>query len=358
MTQFQTISYVFLCCFCLLESLILGRVLHKTSLLQKRYGHFSRAAEWHGLPLGTDSPKFSLPLLESGKRLGSSDLKGRLSVLFFVSPQDSNTSSHTSLAAAVHAVWHRTEGGVYLVCAGDSESCGFFRDQYLNGFPESKIICDVAGVLARGFQIDGMPEAVELDEDARVKRYGRPQAPELDAQDQGYDTASHEDKVQMSSTWPDSRPMSGAGFARVDTTIACVLSRFRLNSVFSIVPFYLAFRRIQNGASSVPGFMKAVLLFENHRTFYTLSFWKDDWSIVQFSDVRAHISAANSAFDATYREDLKRAEIWSAQFRLWAVSSHNLNWEGLDLQTALGDQWHKREKITLAMEAGKEEPVA
>jgi hypothetical protein len=42
---------------------------------------------------------------------------------------------------------------------------------------------------------------------------------------------------------------------------------------------------------------------------------------------------------------LKRPEIWSAQFRLWAVSAHNLNWEGFDLQTVLADQWGRREMV-------------
>jgi hypothetical protein len=68
-------------------------------------------------------------------------------------------------------------------------------------------------------------------------------------------------------------------------------------------------------------------------------------AIVDFGTrVHEHVAAAGSAFRPTYRGDLNRPEIWSAQFRLWAVSCHNLNWEGLDLQNVLGDQWGRREE--------------
>jgi hypothetical protein len=73
---------------------------------------------------------------------------------------------------------------------------------------------------------------------------------------------------------------------------------------------------------------------------------QDDCAILEFSTrVRAHILAANSAFGPTYRDDRQRAEIWSAQFRLWAVSEHNLQWEGLDLKEALQEQRAHREVV-------------
>ncbi|HEX6032988.1 MAG TPA: hypothetical protein VFY83_01095 [Anaerolineales bacterium] len=143
-------------------------------------------------------------------------------------------------------------------------------------------------------------------------------------------------------SWPDDRPFSGAAFARVDTTISCVLSRFHLRSSWSLIPFYLAFRRVRREAREVAGLLQAAFLIENRRTCYTLSLWKDDYSIVDFGKVRSHIDAANCVLAGVYGQ---RAEIWSAQFRMWAVSCHNLNWEGLDLRTHLADQWTRREKI-------------
>lgn len=143
--------------------------------------------------------------------------------------------------------------------------------------------------------------------------------------------------------WPDDRPFSGATFARVDTTISCVLTRFQLRSSLSLIPFYLAFRRVRREAQVIAGLIQASFLIENRRTCYTLSLWKDDHSIVDFGSVRSHINAANSAFTGVYGP---RPEIWSAQFRMWAVSCHNLNWKGVDWQAHLGDQWSRREQVS------------
>lgn len=146
---------------------------------------------------------------------------------------------------------------------------------------------------------------------------------------------------QNQRSWPDDSPISGAAFARVDTTISCVLTRFHLRSSWSLVPFYLAFRRVRREARVIAGLIQASFLIENRRTCYTLSLWKDDDSIVDFGRVRSHITAANSVFSGAYGP---RPEIWSAQFRMWAVSCHNLNWEGVDWQTHLADQWDRREQ--------------
>ncbi len=154
----------------------------------------------------------------------------------------------------------------------------------------------------------------------------------------------HETETRPS--WPDDKHISGAGFARVETTMSCVLTRFQLRSCWSLVPFYLKFRRVRDESRAIHGLLQAIFLVENSHTCYTLSLWKDDYAITEFGAVCSHIAAANSAFGPTYRADLKRAEIWSAQFRLWAVSSHNLNWEGLDLQSILADQWERRQKLS------------
>jgi hypothetical protein len=132
----------------------------------------------------------------------------------------------------------------------------------------------------------------------------------------------------------------------MDTTVSCVLTRFRLRSAWSLVPFYLAFRRVRRAACDLGGLLQALFLVEDLRTCYTLSLWKDDSAILEFGTrVVAHVEVANSAFGSIHRGDLRRPEIWSAQFRLWAVSCHNLNWEGLDLETLLGDQWARRKEV-------------
>jgi len=160
---------------------------------------------------------------------------------------------------------------------------------------------------------------------------------------------------QKNDFWPNDSSISAAAFARVDTSVSCILTRFRLRSSWYLIPFYLAFLRVRRDAREISGLLRAVFLVEDLRTCYTLSIWRDEGSIVEFGRIQAHVVAANSAFGPTWREDLNRSEIWSAQFRLWAVSCHNLAWEGLDLQTALADQWGRRTEVARAgdpLEAG------
>ena len=152
-------------------------------------------------------------------------------------------------------------------------------------------------------------------------------------------------KREIRHVWPDEESLSGAAFARVDTTISCVLTRFRLRSCLSLIPFYFAFRRIRREASGIHGLLRAAFLVENLRTCYTLSLWKNDLAITEFAAVRSHIHAANSAFGRTFRKDLNRSEFCSAQFRLWAVSCYNLTWHGLDMEQALDDQWQRRQEL-------------
>lgn len=147
-------------------------------------------------------------------------------------------------------------------------------------------------------------------------------------------------------SWPDDQQLTGASFARIDTTISCVFTRFRLRSRWSLIPFYVAFRRVRRASSDIGGLLQSVFLVEDLKTCYTLSFWKDEWSIVEFgTKVRAHVEEANYAFSRVHVDDAEQPEIWSAQFRLWAVSCHNLNWKGLDLQPLLSDQWEKRSAL-------------
>jgi AhpC/TSA family len=345
MNPWFTVTYALVFVLILMETLVLRSVLRKTIWFRRFYGDTASREENAVHFTENSAPEFSLPLLESGKTLTACGLKGAPSILCFVSEKPAAWCQ--SLMPALHAWWHRMEGRVYLVCSGTEGACRDFASQYAHGFPLDKIIHDKAGLLARSFQVAVTPQAVELDANLKVKRYGRPESLELEPSNGEPLGGSEPSRHGM---WPEDRPFSGAGFARVDTPISCVLSRFHLHSPLSLIPFYLAFRRVRRAAHDIAGLMEAVFLVEGPRTCYTLSLWKDDWSIVDFGRIRAHIDAANSAFDATYRTDAKRAEIWSAQFRLWAVSCHNLSWESVDLEAALGEQWRRREEVAHSKE--------
>jgi hypothetical protein len=63
--------------------------------------------------------------------------------------------------------------------------------------------------------------------------------------------------------------------------------------------------------------------------------WTGEGAIVEFaSRVASHVEAARWVFGATFRNDLKRPEICSTQWRLEAASN-NLNWEGIDLRSRI-----------------------
>jgi hypothetical protein len=372
MKELFALSYAILWGVIVLEALVLHYILQETL----RFKRLITESEV------TPAPHFTAPVLGTDKFLGKADLRGDLNILLFVSP-DGVSQLYEKLHIAIHALWHKANGHLYIVCNGSEESCRQLTGDYrVEGFRDDQVpvILDEGGRISASFLIDSTPQAVKINKDGRIVSRGHP-LPNEEAADDGIDSSQRqsEDISNESTTiglhlvekqpeetsiaepqhivgsrdeepchWPDDRLYSGAAFARMDTTISCLLTRFQLRSVWSLIPFYLAFRRVRRSAKDVSGLLKAVFLIENLRTCYTMSFWKNDCAIVDFSRVNAHIKAANSAFGPTYRKDLKRPEIWSAQFRLWAVSCHNLNWEGLDLQTLLGDQWGRREVFAQA----------
>ncbi len=371
-------SYALLGGLAILLALILNRILRETLRLRRLYiSRLDKAKELlpDQLRKGAAAPEFTAPLLSTGELMNTSRFKGHESILVFVNP-DIPSLFYRQLPIVIHSWWHDTDGHLCIVCNGREESCRTFVNEHLvEGFNEHKVpvVLDEEGVITRSFLIKKFPRAVALDEDLRVVRYGEPvpseeAEPEVDkpqtesnpsesATDGAHVAVKGEDEGRAAGAehnrtvkegdqpcdWPDSRPFTGAAFARVDTKVSCVLTRFRLRSAWSLLPFYLAFRRVRRESRKIAGLLQALFLIEDLRTCYTLSLWMNDCAIVDFGRVSAHITAANSAFGPTYRRDLQRSEIWSAQFRLWAVSSHNLGWEGFDLQPILGDQWERRE---------------
>lgn len=125
------------------------------------------------------------------------------------------------------------------------------------------------------------------------------------------------------------------GYEQVSTTISCLLTRFRLRSPWSLIHFYRSFRRIRREARHVPGLLKTVFLIEDARTCYTLSFWKNPGAIYDFNTkVNSHIGAANSSVQHL-QSAARGVHLWSAQFRLSAVSPYNLRWDSFDLRRHL-----------------------
>lgn len=374
MWELFTISFALLCGLVFIEAMVLQHIVRETASLKRLFGPSRSIAEDEQTKMLSEhmpAPEFSAPLLQTGEFLTNSDLKGHRSIVVFVSPV-ATSPAYKTLTAAIHAWYHDMDGHIYLVCTGGRDECQQLADEACASLPEGhsvSVILDEDARITRAYGIERTPHAVELDEMAQLVRYGHPD--EDDGESDGgsgmyaipaaevptpslsaHSNATPAERGETSSpygmvlfpdgktrcVWPDDRPDTGAAYARVDTSVSCVLTRFQLRSVWSLIPFYIAFRRVRRSARDISGLLHAGFLVENLHTCYTMSLWKDDCAILDFSTrVHAHVRAANSAFGPTYRSDLKRAEIWSAQFRLWAVSEHNLQWEGLDLQINNGN---------------------
>ena len=123
----------------------------------------------------------------------------------------------------------------------------------------------------------------------------------------------------------------GTGYDRVDSDVMCVITRFQLRSTWSLLRFYWLFRSVRAQSKQVAGLITSGFLFEDLRTCYTLSIWRDERAILRFNgDVAAHVHAATGCFGDLDTVNHRKA-LWSAQFRLFALSPCNLQWEGVDL---------------------------
>lgn len=131
---------------------------------------------------------------------------------------------------------------------------------------------------------------------------------------------------------------TGAGYRRLDTEVTCVLTRFELRSAWSLLWMWWAFRKVRAESRRVGGLLRTVFLVESPRVCYIFSVWADERALLEFgTHVHSHVHAARHSFRRVFNPARQRAEIWSTQWRLWAVSN-NLSWEGFDLRGALDEE--------------------
>jgi hypothetical protein len=113
---------------------------------------------------------------------------------------------------------------------------------------------------------------------------------------------------------------------RANTQIVCLMTRFEVRSLRGMLRLYRSFRKVREASRQQPGLIATRFLLESTHTCYTVSFWKNEAAIWQFNtDCVEHIEAANRCF-----RDLRRSNgkvcLWSARFRLSALSDFNANW--------------------------------
>jgi hypothetical protein len=87
----------------------------------------------------------------------------------------------------------------------------------------------------------------------------------------------------------------GTGYAQPrDGTLTCIVTRFRVKSVLVLPAFVWRFRTIRKEAlATVPGLIKAELMFKSPKSLYTLSIWSSDADIERFNKLVSHVMSAN-----------------------------------------------------------------
>lgn len=101
----------------------------------------------------------------------------------------------------------------------------------------------------------------------------------------------------------------------------CITTRFQLKHVWTLASMYLLYQRMRRPLRTTPGLIRYAFLIQSPTVCYTFSVWESEAAFVTFSNVPSHLDAVRYA---------KRAcdDIWSAYWRLDAVSKHAQHWQG------------------------------
>lgn len=130
------------------------------------------------------------------------------------------------------------------------------------------------------------------------------------------------------------RSLKEPGDHAVDVPIMCSITRFGLRSARSLLPSYLAYRRVVQSAEASPaiGLLRSAFLVENPRTWFSFSVWS---GYPEFSaHVPAHVDAARGIFERLSIEPDRGPALWSTKWRLVSVTN-NLNWDEFDLRRVI-----------------------
>jgi hypothetical protein len=123
------------------------------------------------------------------------------------------------------------------------------------------------------------------------------------------------------------QPRGQWGHPLVDYPAFCSTTRVRVRHPWMLVRAWWDFRAVSTRAQTIRGLRRTAFLVQGLRTFLIFSLWDREEAMLDFAThVDSHHAAARRAFGnaATNGE---RAEIWSAQWKMWSVSN-NHEWNG------------------------------
>jgi hypothetical protein len=101
----------------------------------------------------------------------------------------------------------------------------------------------------------------------------------------------------------------------------CVTTRFRLKHFWTLLPLYLTYCRMRRDLKRAPGLIRYAFLLQSPVACCTFSLWESESALVTFSNVPNHVNAVRSAKHWC-------RDIWSAYWRIDAVSKYANQWQG------------------------------
>jgi len=164
-------SYVLLYLIVIFQGLLLlgaVRAIHEL-----RQGHVAPAEPEEGAQegerlLNQEAPRFEALDL-AGNLVGTEQLRGRSSLVLFVSP---NCSSCMLTLDELHAVQHKVDGGnVLVVCGARDADCRNLASDHNLTVP---VVADEDASIGKLFDVTAFPTAVLLNAGTRVVSYGHP----------------------------------------------------------------------------------------------------------------------------------------------------------------------------------------
>jgi hypothetical protein len=165
MTLFGT-TYVILWLVVLIQGILVLLLVHRLTQVRPAGGFIQPLPS--ELPIGGRAPEFSGIDVRSGSVLTSSILRGRITVLLFVSPECSGCKRLVYDLVSVSA---SLLDGVIVVCHGTMQSCAAALAQLAARVP---ILCaDQARGLSE-YKVSGLPVSVVINPDWTVADVRRP----------------------------------------------------------------------------------------------------------------------------------------------------------------------------------------
>jgi methylamine dehydrogenase accessory protein MauD len=125
-------------------------------------------ATQQGLEIGTPAPDFHSVDIVSGREVTLGDLKGRPSVLIFISPSCGPCHTLMPHMAELQRTWGK-KGNIILVSQADHQSNLEFAHRHKL---KTALISDSNGTVSRAFQAPATPFAYRLDKKGKVQWHG------------------------------------------------------------------------------------------------------------------------------------------------------------------------------------------